>query len=480
MRLGLVLLLAVTVFAHAEWAIVACHGGHTRYSDGERTPWLLKRDISSAGFQVLIPTDHYEQIPSEKKGVIPDKIGMVGFENYFNDYSSDFEIFGIKKTLLVLPCVEITNDNPHYHTLAFGEKIQEFCGTPTSGTVEGQVEILKKYGLITVLAHPHWKLDNLPFEKLQNYNGIEFFNNYDPADFFKDLSLYLELVNSGKLVFPTGGIDIHYTEDPMEILRMQRQTIVQIDEIKTQNVLSAFRKGNVLATNHGLIVKNCDPAPSFAALKSNLPRISLDIGFKTAQLVDRKLKVFRDKTLVYEIALGIGKSNLRVDFIDTQALPGLHRYIVVIDQCLVTAPWIFEVAENDYPKGIIIKNAILTSYDNSWVGEGRFIAKVERDIDQQSILIYRAGDYITASVIYERPIEYLDNIKTGIDGFVVELVDSRGVRYLKGGAGNGRSLRWQLGQQDYRFRVFDKGKFTVKLTDFERKKVYCEFQIEVR
>lgn len=476
--LALLVLQVVTV--KSEWVIVACHGGHTRYSDGERTPWLLKKDALACGFQVLIPTDHYEQIPVKQKGVIPDIIGLVGFDNYFNDYCNDLDIFGIKKSLLVLPGVEIANEDPPYHTLAFGEKIRDFCDTPNSETVIEQLETLKKYGLVTVLAHPHWKIDNLPIDKLHNYCGIEFFNNYNPDDFYKDLSLYMELINLGQLVFPTSGIDVHYIEDPMELLRFARQTLVWAETISENTILSGFRKGSVIAANHNIVVKNCKPLPGFTTLKSALPRIYLDISFKTVQLIERKLKIYRDRTLVYETTIDVGKTDLCVDFIDTQAIPGLHRYIAVIDQCLVTAPWIFEVLENDFPKGIIIKNAILCPRDNSWEGNGRHILRVERDLNQQSTLNYNLGDFVTASVIYERPIEYPDNIRTGITGFFIELVDSRGVRYLRGGASINTQDRWRMSQQDFRFKLLDRGRFTVKLTDIDRKKTYCEFQIEVK
>lgn len=223
----------------------ACFHCHTTNSDGRLTPKEVVDFYQSAGYQILAITDHRSVTE-----IRSDEILMIsGLEI---DY--------------VLP-------GQWVHILGLGmDKSVAAQWDREKGVQEG-INLIRRLGGVSVLAHPAWSLNTPGFMKtLSGLVGVEIWNsvstlpiNGDRAD--SSSLLDVTWASGGELLPVFANDDSHQYRTEAGFA----STMVQAEELTVSSVLDALKAGRFYATtgpeiyqmefrDQGEIVLHCSPA----------------------------------------------------------------------------------------------------------------------------------------------------------------------------------------------------------------------------
>lgn len=311
---------------------------HSTFSDGARTPQMLKIAAFGLGYKFMIVTDHLEQIPKKKK--IGDLIGDdYGFAKYISQFLAT-------KPILCLPGAELTStESSHILAIAQADVISR---VQMESDQQSIITKLDNMGVSPIAAHPNIKKYKFDQTKAQKLRGIEFFNE-GSASYQKTLSWYLELTSQGENLFVTAGCDSHTADEPLDALRWLRQTMVWSDEELTlAGLYDAFSRCQTYAANNGAYFKSSSYLPQRSYQKVDRPKFVLDIAFARNVATSKPIHIYRDGKAVSEAAkiFPAGRKNYRYEWEDKDASSGKHAYIIEVEGCLVTSPIKLDVVEN--------------------------------------------------------------------------------------------------------------------------------------
>jgi len=342
--LGLILvLLFSSANAWAEWYRILIHS-HSTYSDGDRTPKMLKMFAIGHNCSGMIVTDHFEQIPKEKKltGLVTDDFG---FEKYLADFQSSPILIVISDAEISVPREKATS-----HVLAIGDlrKIinREF------GSPKELLEFAHKEGLLLVAAHPNQKsaTSNFIFDTTLTplITGIEMFNE-SKAEQKKTLDWYLRELAAGRPLFVTSGCDSHTSAELTDLERWTRITYVWIDgPLTAASLFEALQAGRTYAACGGVQLTDLNYLPGFQSQEVSRPQFSFSIHFPHRTLVAKQIRIYRVGTSqpVGLIRLKSGQADYSCSWEDKTVEPGQHRYILELENFLITSPIVLSVKES--------------------------------------------------------------------------------------------------------------------------------------
>ncbi|MFA6493073.1 MAG: hypothetical protein WCV58_02985 [Patescibacteria group bacterium] len=346
---GTIMLVAFVIFlvllvraCSADWYPGIVHA-HSTFSDGDRTPAMLKNAAGTMGCKFLIVTDHYEQI-NEKKKSLPRMdlfTDDFGYDNYIKQ-------FFVTEPFLCLPGSEITTGDGS-HILALDNTSKVFQASLSKVDQQEVINKLNELEALSVVAHPHAKQYFVDEFKASDICGIEFFNE-NTVEYRETFGWYLKLIRSNKSPFVTAGCDSHCSTDPtvLDTNRWQRKTFAWLDgELTSINLIDAFRKGRTYAANYGAYIKSINYLPGVNEKKVDWPSFKIKIGFPKKTTSEKAIYIYRDgnpRTLTEHQFLA-GEKELECNFEDDDASAGWHSYVIVVDGCLVTSPIKIEVSD---------------------------------------------------------------------------------------------------------------------------------------
>lgn len=341
---ALVLLLAESSASAVKWCPGIIHV-HSTFSDGDRTPAMLKNAAEKLHFSFLITTDHYEQIGSPH-GLVAKITKQWGFEKYRQTYQSSGKI-------VIIAGAEVQTywGKTASHTLALGDIYETPDISDNQGKKDTQQLIIKNLnnrGYLTVAAHPHGRtlLKNRywePFAYLydkdhaEGIKGIEFFNE-DEASYKETRAWYLSLVAAGRDIFVTAGCDSHSSVEPSDAQRWTRITYV-LSQLRKNSILEAMRQGHTYVAQNGCYFKSLNVVPGFQFQSVERPSLLCRLGFATGSH-KTKIQVYRDGKLVEDSLkkIGGGQKEFSYQWADKQAKAGNHTYVIEIENYLITSP----------------------------------------------------------------------------------------------------------------------------------------------
>jgi len=338
----LVLLLVESAASAASWYPGIIHV-HSTFSDGDRTPAMLKLEATQRGMYFLVVTDHLEQIDSKKK-LTRGITGDYGYDKYFQTFDchnmNNPKVRGTDRSLICVPGAEVTGGEAHI-------LMMNIIGDPSKFLGNSQKEVVDRitnYECTSAVAHPNLSGHIFRIDEGNAYKiiGIELFND----DYRKTLALLLSELAKGHYHFVFSGCDSHIAAQPEDARRWMRITLVWVDgEPTVDAILSALHGGRMVATNYGVYVKSLSPLPQFATRQVEKAQFNLVVGFAVPVITPKKIQVYRDGILCPSSSLKIptGTTEYRYRWEDRNSLIGEHWYVIEVEECLVTSPITLEV-----------------------------------------------------------------------------------------------------------------------------------------
>lgn len=319
---------------------------HSTFSDGDRTPRMLENAARSAGCSLIV-TDHWEQIPNEKKlsGLVTDDFG---FERYLTSFQSTPDLVVIAAAEIAVPGQGSTS-----HVLAIGD-LRKIIGQ-TYSVPKDLIRGLSGAGLLAVAAHPYLN------EKGRNFifdfsmapwiAGIEFFNQNREAD-QKTLAWLLSLIAAGRDIFVTAGCDTHTSVDPIgfDLARWTHKTYVWVDgDLNEESLMEGLRAGRTYAARDGARIEDLNFRPGFTIQKTKRPAFHFRLIFATKTQSNKKVFLYRDGSSrpVTEQALPKGSREYQVGLTDLNSSPGKHIYVIVVENHIITSPIVLQTQESN-------------------------------------------------------------------------------------------------------------------------------------
>lgn len=369
-RTVILLLLYLCVSASANWYPGTIHA-HSTFSDGDRPPTILEGTAIFHHCAFLIVTDHFEQIAKERKltGIISDDYG---FDKYLADFQSRPELIIIAGAEISVARKDATS-----HVLAIGDlrPIIDQTGQSSRAILEG----LGQNGILAVAAHPYHKsiTSNFIFDSaLAPYiNGIELFNESQAAQ-RKTLKWYLEEVAGGRDIFVTAGCDSHASGDPTDLQRWNRKTYVWVDGFLTAGSLfEALKAGRTYAAQNGVWLTDLNYLPGFQSQEVSRPQFSFVVHCDHRMRQSKQVRIYRDGNPqpAEVMRLAAGKTEYLCLWEDRQVSQGQHRYILEVENCLITSPIVLAVTS---PSQDEVQKTRLTPAEafflGAWVDEDRW------------------------------------------------------------------------------------------------------------
>lgn len=358
------------------WIRVGIHP-HSTHSDGSRTLAEMATKAKSLWYDALIPTDHAEQIDKTKKAwygfILGGKVA-VGYNNYVAECKRLST-----STFLVVPGVEIeTTWNPEpgvverSHTTAFPWPTTASDPVIDSlyGKLNGTTDVLRRVmqmGMIAGAAHSELiatKVDGVPLWEWQRFRYdfrnerdwspqlLEFFNCATTDQEAGVLSRYHNVKSCfGTWYVPYSGNDSHGWLDIEDKERWQRVTYVLVPSLTTASLVNSISNGYTMAFAQGMVPKTLSAAPGPRHWVCKTPSFSFKFVFwswdkpgkSVGSPLATKMRLYRDGVFVTgsEIAIKKGQTSVSYKFTDRSATVGEHRYDIVTDNCLMTAPiWV--------------------------------------------------------------------------------------------------------------------------------------------
>lgn len=335
-----ILLILVARSTSAEWYSGIVHV-HSTFSDGDRTPGMLKNAAQAIKCDFLIVTDHVEQINNKKKTLPRTDLFTddFGYDNYIKQFS-------VTKPLLCLAGTEITTSEGS-HVLALVNVSKVFQANLSKFDQQEVINRLNELGALPVAAHPNIKKYQFNQDKTDGIAGIEFFNE-DADGYKKTLEWYLKLIADGKSPFVTAGCDSHSSLDPtkLDLKRWQRRTMVYSDRVLTPEILfEDITYGQTYAANNGAYFKDINYIVGKCYWKVDRPKFQINIGFSKKTTASKVLRIYRDGQLaegsVKSLPVGLTQYSYACE--DKAVNPGKHKYVIEVEGCLITSPICLDV-----------------------------------------------------------------------------------------------------------------------------------------
>ena len=358
------------------WIRVAFHS-HSTFSDGSETLAERAAKAKSLWYDAMVPFEHAEQIDKTKKawyGFVLGKKVAVGYSNYVaecNRLSTP--------SFLVPPGVEIdTTWNPepgvveHSHTTAF-----PWPGTTSdsvidglSGKLSGTTAVLLRamqMGMVTGAAHseliatkvgavPLWEWQRFRYdfrnEKWISPQLLGMFGCETTDQQASIVGRYHQGQNAFLVPYtPYSDNDSHGWLDVKDKERWQRVTYALVPSLTTASLSNAMGSGYTMAFAQGFVPKSMSAAPGPRHWVCKTPSFSFSFVFWSwdqpgkvvGAPIATKMRLYRDGAPVSgsEISIKKGQASISYSFVDRSAIIGEHRYDLVTDNCLVTAPiWV--------------------------------------------------------------------------------------------------------------------------------------------
>lgn len=308
---------------------------HSTFSDGDRLPTILKGTAIFHHSAFLIVTDHFEQIPKKRKfsGIISDDYG---FEKYLASFQSSPELVIIAGAEISLP-----RQGASSHVLAIGN-LRSIINQ-SSQSPRDLVKELGQKGLLAIAAHPNQKsaTSNFIFDVAltQWLNGIEMFNESQAAQ-KKTLAWYLQELASGRDLFVIAGVDSHTSADPTDLQRWSRITYVWVDgSLTARSLFEALKNGRTYASQ-GAELTDLNYLPGFVPQEVSRPKFSFVIHFAHKLSQAKQVRIYRkgNPQPAGVIRLAAGKTEYHCLWEDKEATQGQHRYVLELENLLITSP----------------------------------------------------------------------------------------------------------------------------------------------
>jgi len=341
---------------------------HSTFSDGGRTPTMLKNAAAKRSLFFMIVDDHNYQIPTREKltGKITDDYG---YDKYFRDFSTanSPKVRGTNRNLVCVAGAEVNAGRAHLLIL---EKLPTSLDLHPGQSQEEVISILTQNHILFGIAHPHNK--DYPFDfggqGADQARGFEIYND----DYARTFEAYCKSEAPGKFIFT--GTDSHTSLDATDLARWAHITQVWVrGPLTDESLIAALRNGQTAATNYGAYIKRLSSLPQCDLQEVEEARFDLTMGFGLPILKAKKVKVYRDKELCPEsiISIPIGTTEFHYQWKDTRVSAGVHEYFLVVDdKCLVTSPINLKI---NRPAAIEVSPTV-DYLDNSWIDyQGTFV-----------------------------------------------------------------------------------------------------------
>jgi hypothetical protein len=313
---------------------------HSTYSDGDRTPAMLKNAAAAIKCSFLIVTDHFEQIPNDKKlsGLVTDDFG---FDKYIKD-------FLVEDPLICIPGFEISSkEGSHILTILDSKRISKLDLTDTQENLLKKLTTKMDQKGLPIAAHPGVGQGFLK-DQTEGLKGIEFYNE-NAKDYKETLKWYLSLIAkgnypNGQYPFVTAGCDSHSSVEPTDLSRWQRLTVVWIDgDLTRANILTAFYKGQTYAANYGAYIKASNYLPGDIYTEVDVPEFHLEINFALPTKSKKTIRIYRQGELVPDSVVTFEKNitGFTYDWQDGQVKGNsdkTYAYVIEVENCLITSP----------------------------------------------------------------------------------------------------------------------------------------------
>lgn len=325
---------------------------HSVYSDGDRTPGMLKNAVKTNGLSYVVVTDHLDQIDqnSARKKLMGS---FYGFDRYLGDFNSN-------EAPIIFGGTEISLGSSHL--LAFGsrEKMKTFfeSAVPTDGTPNATISHAKNMGLLTVAAHPYFSKYLFNTAEGDQVSGIEFFNeNYE--SYLKTRAWYLKLIQQGKDVFVTAGCDSHMSVDILtfDLKRWSRRTNLKVaGDLNQANILESFRQGRTYASCDGAYLDGeADVLTGFQAgdfdPQNQLGVYCFYLRFNKETGDPHIARMYMDGAKIegsdQRIPKGVKAFDYRFEWGSVPA--GLHTFVFEVEGLLITSPIRWRLPEKPQP-----------------------------------------------------------------------------------------------------------------------------------
>lgn len=328
-----------------KWYAGIIHA-HSTFSDGDRTPSMLKGAAAKLGYSFLVVSDHWSSLSKKTKltGVVTDDYGL---DKYLEDFSQGPRVQGQSYNLIVIPGAEFTafRGKATAHIVGIGrlKDLPKDIGS----SQQDVLATLSSKGFLTIAAHPNWvsSLHDYSFDPnhTEGLCGIEFGN--DGEGFPKTLALYRKLIKSGKKVFATGGCDSHTSTDitVLDAKRWLRKTVVWCKgKITKEKLLLAIKNGQTYASLDGSYFNDsmCNIFPQFDYQEVDRPTFTFGITFNQTTKKSKEIRVYRDGDLVSDSVAKVasGLRQFKYSWTDKRATAGEHSYFIEVTDSLITSP----------------------------------------------------------------------------------------------------------------------------------------------
>jgi len=351
----LALFASISTLAWAEWYPVLIHSHCRDFSDGALTASQVIKTAKKMGYAALIETDHYKSI-FKKGGQTPQ-----AFVKYRQAFSS-------QDGIIVIPGAEVNTATAHI--LALGDIVYDEELLRLYGQENAQQAVLdrlkvKALGFLTVAAHPSlilpigtetWRGDmtdySFDMSQTRGIDGFELLNDGTDKGYDLTLKRYLNY-SSNNPVFVTAGCDQHGTVNPALDDRWQRITWVWIDgPLTKESLLEALRQGRTYAARAGVKIVEINYRPGFEPQPAPA-RPELHFALVVPDVKQPPtVAVYRDGARVgtafgYQAKAG----TFYYFWVDGGVWGTTARYVLEVENCLVTSPIILEVPPFDRSLG---------------------------------------------------------------------------------------------------------------------------------
>ncbi len=324
--------------------------GHSDHSDGTRTVKGMATKAKTEGFDGMILTDHYDMLFGLKKKTT----------NTAGSYISECDAES-NESFLMASGVELCSvsyfegEEQKSHMVAFpltsSEPIEMISACDQQlGVIQRLSAACDLNKMVWGAAHPTLNKPGARFRfHFEEYEWgvgtIGFFGNGGEKADAEAFDEYLRRLEKGMVNGVHTDNDSHTPLDPTDKDKWVRANYVYMKDLSMEELKKAFKEGKIWATDQCVKVDSASPAPDGRVYLSDVPHFAFRFsyppyGSDRKMVMGAKIKIYRDQKLVEGSVKEVDLATTSQDysFDDTQAEPGYHTYVLVVDNVVVSSP----------------------------------------------------------------------------------------------------------------------------------------------
>jgi len=459
------LLTALSSLTAAEWAKVLIHTHPDSPDTLKMPPEKLMQAAAEFGFDAVIMTDHYAQLRAKET-----------YDEYQAKMVNPPQTKKGRPLVVILGAEISTKESSHILALNLSSWPADIVNIPQQQLLNR----LAKMKATTVGAHPFNSNYKLNYDALDGLNGLELFNDakIQPGGRYKDtLDFALAKMREGRNFYFTSGSDLHgYPEVGDE--RMTRATYVRVKDFTAKDILAGLVSGQCYASQHTVRIAN--PELTLTDVQNNPPYFHLELQIDYPAHNDKKIQIYRDGNLLANstVILKKGETQYQYEWLDENASPGRHSYIIEVVGCLVTSPiWLTVPASKTQllPKPKPAENLVRKFYQYTLVQQadqpcneygyfGQGFMLHNYNPAPRARTDFPINSCVEIYFIFKNNADLsLRQSKETLFGFGYQLISPTG-EILDQAAGDLKiDWRWQIGWYVFGRPIRERGNYTIKL-----------------